>query len=121
MAVVLLRAVGHVLHKVDGQRSPEYRSAIDAAWSLLGESKPEPRIFWDFIEDERNNIVKQYKFSAGQDATVYLASTHSPAYQYDVKTGTFAGRDQRDLLREAILWWEGYLDAIDRTACGGAP
>jgi len=56
--VALLRAVGHVLDKVDGARSPEAKRAIQAAWKDLSDSKPEPRIFWEFVEAERNNVLK---------------------------------------------------------------
>lgn len=43
--VGLLRAVGHVLDKVDAESSPEMRRAIRQKWSELTASRPEPMIF----------------------------------------------------------------------------
>ncbi|MDP3835175.1 MAG: hypothetical protein Q8Q82_14535 [Hydrogenophaga sp.] len=128
--VVLLRAVGHVLDKVDGDRSPRYRREIDSWWENLKKGKPEPAIFWAFIEQERNSIVKEYRTRAGQGVTVPGAvveinrrtgeqkvELRPPAvYQYTINAGPFAGRDQRELVSEAILWWQTQLDAIDAAA-----
>lgn len=126
-SVVLLRAVGHVLDKVDSSRSANHKFAIDAAWKALQQSKPQPEIFWQFIEDERNSILKEYRLSAGQGVTVrpgivtfnlktgeqHASEGLSPIYHYVINDGAFKGRDQRHVLREAIEWWQGYLDAID--------
>ena len=46
----LLRAVGHVLSKVDKNSSYSMRYAIDQKWQSLRDSKPEPAILWQFIE-----------------------------------------------------------------------
>lgn len=43
--VALLRAVGHVLDKVDGNRTDSARNVIDSTWLQLCQSKPEPSIF----------------------------------------------------------------------------
>ncbi len=115
--VTLLRAVGHVLRSADRDISPRYRDTIDDTWKRLKDTKPNPEIFWRFIEEERNNILKQYKLSAGQDAIVHLDRVTDPVvYEYPIHTGAFAGQDQREVVRQAIAWWHGYLDAIDRAA-----
>jgi hypothetical protein len=115
-AVVLLRTVGYVLATIDVNISTKYKSAIDAAWSQLGQSKPQPAIFWEFIEAERNNIIHEYEVGAGQGATVHLGQNKATEHHYLMNTGPFAGSDQRDVLRQAIAWWEAYLDSIDRAA-----
>lgn len=115
-AVVLLRAVGHVLRKIDSSISPAYKRAIDEAWDELGSTKPEPLIFWQFIEAERNNIIHEYKVGAGQGATVHIGQNKPTEHHYFINTGPFAGRDQRHVLQEAIIWWEDYLDRVDREA-----
>lgn len=115
-AVVLLRTVGYVLAKIDVNISPRYKAAIEAAWSRLSYTKPEPPIFWDFIDAERHNIVHEYVVGAGQGVTVYLGQNKPDEHHYLVSNGPFAGRDQRDVLREAVAWWEQYLDAIDNEA-----
>jgi hypothetical protein len=59
--VSLLRSVGHVLDKVDGEASPTHRAVIDDLWPQLKRSD----IFAGFIDDERNNVLKQYRFAVG--------------------------------------------------------
>ena len=113
-AVVLLRSVGYVLASVDSKASTKYARAIDAAWKDLGRTKPDPPIFWSFIDAERHNIVHEYVVGAGQGVTVYVAQNRQPDHHYVMNTGPFAGQDQRELLREAISWWEEYLDRIDK-------
>ena len=115
--VALLRAVGHVLKNVDNNRKidPILSKIIEEQWELLKKSKPMPEIFWEFIEKERNNILKQYEIGAGQGVTINLGNKVS-TYSYTVTSGPYKGRDQREVIREAIQWWEGYLDNIDKIA-----
>ena len=115
-AVVLLRTVGYVLAKIDVNISPRYKAAIEAAWNRLSDSKPVPPIFWDFIDAARHNIIHEYEVGAGQGVTVNVGQSRSVEYHYLVNTGPFAGHDQRVVLREAVAWWEQYLDAIDNEA-----
>lgn len=113
---MLLRTVGYVLSKVDSLRYDAYKDAIEKAWRNLCDLKPEPTIFWEFIDEERNNIVKEYEIRAGQNDTVYLGQNKLADYQYRINAGPFNGRDQRDVLKEAIEWWESYLSDIDNDA-----
>jgi hypothetical protein len=102
----------------------------------MNASKPEPRIFWGFIEEERNNILKGYRSSAKQNVTIFLSAVRlnvivggqvvsappppppppDPLYEHVMAEGPFIGRDPRDLVGEAINWWRDYLDEIDRRA-----
>ena len=60
--ITLLRIVGHVLDKVDKPAaSNEAQQRIDDAWKQLNATKPEPRIFHDFIDGDRNLLLKQYR------------------------------------------------------------
>ena len=115
-AVVLLRTVGYVLAEIDVNISPKYKLAIEAAWARLKKSKSTAPIFWEFIDAERHNIIHQYEVGAGQGITVYLGQNKPVENHYLVNTGPFAGRDQREILREAIAWWEKYLDSIEHEA-----
>ena len=116
-AVVLLRAVGHVLDKVDGDNNDSLALAIQEAWRELQSTKPEPAIFWQFINDERNNILKEYLINAGQGVTVNLGSVPPHVtYHYVINSGPFAGREQRQLIGDAIDWWQCYLDRVDQLA-----
>jgi hypothetical protein len=73
--VALLRSVGHVLQKVDAKSSRAMGQAIREAFADLKATAPEPRIFWTFIEEERNNILKEYRSSAKQNVTVRPGTT----------------------------------------------
>jgi hypothetical protein len=130
--VALLRAVAHVLDKIDGPSSPETRQVIDSAWEKLKKSKPEPKIFWDFIEAERNNVLKAYVFGPRISITVrpgpaWLnlatgASGGSPGgpttFDYFMRSGAFDGHGPRQPCLEAIEFWSSYLDAIEREIAG---
>lgn len=121
-AVALLRAVGHVLKNVDSDVSPEAKAAIEAEWQALNSTKPDPKdpytctcyahIFWSFIEKERNNILKEYRFNAGQSVTVPIPSGVT-TYSYPMNSEPLAGPDQREVIRKAIQFWEDYLDRVD--------
>ena len=38
-----------------------------------------------------------------------------------MKNGRFAGRDPRDLVTDAIEWWEKQLDYIEQEAAASSP
>lgn len=61
-AIALLRAVGHISDKQDTKINKYYRVAMDEAYTDLQKLKPEPRIYWEFSDAERNNILKVYEF-----------------------------------------------------------
>jgi len=130
-AAALLRSVGHVLEKVDAKSSRAMAQAVKEGFADLKATAPEPRLFWAFIEEERNNILKEYRSSAKQNVTVRpgtiginlktgeefeVAPSRSTLYEHVMGEGAFAGRDPRDLVREAIEWWRKYLDGIDHRA-----
>ncbi len=117
--VALLRAVGHVLKEVDAARSPSTKQVVDAAWDELRQSKPEPKIFWQFIVAERNNVLKTYAFGVGVNTTVRPGTAGgSPGgpttFEGFVRSGPFEGQDPLQLCREAIQFWNDYLNGIDR-------
>ncbi len=116
VAVVLLRTVGFVLKEIDVNISPSHKIAIGEAWSQLGQSKPQNVIFWEFIDAKRNNIIHEYEVGAGQGVTVHLGQNKPTEHHYLINKGPFRGRDQREVLGEAIAWWETYLDRIDQAA-----
>jgi len=129
-AVALLRTVGHVLDKVDGESSPKLKAAVSSAYGALKTTRPEPLIYWEFIEKERNNLLKLYEFGVQQNVTVrpgavwYNLTTGESGstgggpttYEHLVRDGPYAGQDPRDVIAKAIAWWRDYLDAIDRRA-----
>jgi len=116
-----------VLRKVDALTDPALEKIINEEWSKLQNSKPEPRIFWEFIDEERNNILKEYQISAGQGVTIRPGTTHinlktgeqkseqslPTLYHYTINSGYYKGKEQKDVLSEAIEWWEEYLKNIE--------
>jgi len=93
--VALLRAVRHVLDKVDGRQSESLRRAIDARWRLWDADRAGNRIFWSFIESEPKSVLKVYDFGENQDD---------------------AGQPGLDLAKRALAWWAAELDAIEAAA-----
>jgi hypothetical protein len=96
--VALLRAIGHVLAKSDSLASPKHKAEVDRIWA---EWKADPQangIFWDFIEEERNNILKTYTLGAqlARDERGYYV-----AYR--------GNEDALQLFREAVYWWRHQL------------
>jgi hypothetical protein len=120
--VALMRAVGHVLDKVDGSRNPAMRAAVDAHYQKLKQNKSTEHLFWDFIENERNNILKEYEvgFLAGPIELMVLPCGEAFALGESLfcplAHGHYAGEDCRDVMRDAIAWWEIQLNAIDKHA-----
>lgn len=134
----LLRAVGHVLNKVDANRSPSMGWAIRQKWSELQQSRPEPLIFWEFIEAERNSLFKVYEHSImrsfslamhEEDGTPSPMTTNidvgrssgmvsitSKAMTSFFDRGSFSGRREVEVASEAASWWHAYLSAVDDLA-----
>ena len=120
--VALLRAVGHVLDKVDTMSSPHLSAAIKEKWKEWQANREDNQIFWKFIEAERNNILKQYEagYEAG-DITVVVEGAGAPEsfllgdalYKPLKSDGPYEGEDARDVAQEAISWWERQLSAIE--------
>lgn len=123
-ALVLLRSVGHVLTKVDGEQSATYRSAIDAWWKSMQRSKPHPYIFWSFIEEERNTILKRYTTKGVHIERTTIRFNIAtgerleapPIYLTIIEGGVFDGRPQVEVGNEAVVWWRLQLNAIDSLA-----
>lgn len=131
-AVALVRAVGHVLDKVDGADAT-VKAASRAAFKRW-KTDPDCEIFRDFIEGERNNILKEYRFGPHPTEEVGIAvsvtlrhpETGEMMQVTDVLSigesiyrpmleGFRQGDDARDVLTDALDWWRRELDALDVT------
>jgi hypothetical protein len=134
--VTLLRAVGHVLTKVDGQSEP-IRLASDHLFRTWKSDDPAHEIFREFIEKERNSVVKEYAIGISEGPVPVVISFKDPAtgelsgYELNpigeniyrpMAEGFYEGEDGRTLIELAIDWWEKQLDGVDRAAkaSGGA-
>lgn len=135
--IALLRAVGHVLDKEgsDPKTDQRLQTAIKGHWSSLKKTKPNPAIFWKFIQEDRNILLKDGEFRAGQSVEIKLTGVSAtfltenqtpppvspqppsePIYSYHMNDGDFVGRDPRDLVAEAIRWWEAQFQQIESAA-----
>jgi hypothetical protein len=131
-AIALIRAVGHVLDKVDG-KSQAVKAASRTAYARWTGNAPEHEIFREFIERERNTILKQYDFNLHpheevefvlvsklqrpSDGAVVEAAEVFPIgdnIYRPLLDGFREGDDARDVLSEAIAWWDVELAAIER-------
>ena len=133
--IALLRAVGHALVNEDAEIDARMKKAQRAWWDTLKATKPNPSIFWDFIERDRNLLLKQAEFTVDPSARVFgvfdsfpshapppqMPPQLPPIYNYKMKSGPFAGQDPRDLVRDAIKWWEEQLDDIEQKAGVSSP
>ncbi|MEO9899293.1 hypothetical protein [Nisaea sp.] len=100
--VALLRTVGHVLAKVDTNASEEHAQAIASWWKQIRSNKENSWIFWQFIEKERNNLLKTYTFGAqfslhGDEAKIIFED----------------GEDAFERFREAVYWWRHQLLTLE--------
>ncbi len=103
--VSLLRTVGHVLRNVDRPRGPEFRVAVDDFWTDIQSNREMHWVFFDFIDRERNNILKEFSFGASlpsneEDGRVLV---------YDL----YDGWDGTQLFREAVYWWRAQLEFLN--------
>lgn len=118
--IALARAVGHVLQKVDSKQDSAVRAAVGKAYASWKAEKSSNAIFWDFIEEERNQVLKQYEvgFFAGPIDIVADGQLHTLDDHLfcPLTYGPFAGEDCRDILEQAIEWWDQQLAAIENDA-----
>jgi hypothetical protein len=122
-AISLLRAVGHVLYKVDAQ-DPKIRVEVDRAWSRWQSDREAGAIFWDFVDKERNGVLKEYGF--GYEHGVFelvglpveggepVSLGQLPLYVFaPLAEGRYEGQDARDVALEAVEWWKTELAQIE--------
>lgn len=132
--VTLLRAVGHVLDKVDAQRSTAMERAIKEKWKELQSSRPEPPIFWDFIEGARNRFLKNYEHGISRwmmfpsvdgnfkiifdmaNSSGMLGASSVEARGSRLVSTQFVGKNEKQVAWMAHDWWKTYLDEVDYLA-----
>src|ERR1700722_16382346 len=78
--IALLRAVGHVLDKEDAESDARVKKVQRAWWNTLKATKPDPSIFWEFIERDRNLLLKQAELTVHPSATVFVSGGTIPLH-----------------------------------------
>ena len=79
--IALLRAVGHALVNDDAKKDDRLEKAQRAWWDKLRATKPNPSIFWDFIERDRNLLLHEAELTVGHSAEVFIGGPPPPALQ----------------------------------------
>ena len=126
-AVALIRAVGHVLDKVDGQ-NPKIKKWATSAFDRWKLGEGEDAIFTEFVEQERNTVLKEFQFRADLNEAVQVVvrseTRDGPSAEIfaldenlfrPILYGYKKGEDARDVYADAIAWW-GKADSRNRTA-----
>ena len=101
--LTLLRATGHVLGKVDAQKSDKHKAEIAELWRRWNEKRTENWVFWDFIEEERNNVIKEFEFG-------FQIEPYSEPEEYEVDDTV---HKKIELFRESVYWWRAQLRAVE--------
>jgi hypothetical protein len=119
----LLRAIGHVLDRVDCEQDEIVAAAIKEHWTAIRAIERERHgIFWNFIEPERNAVLKTYEFGFDDSDLARLESVpdgvsarREPNLSYmPALADGYDGADARELIREALSWWEFQLVRIEQ-------
>jgi len=118
-ALTLCRAVGHVLDKVDTKEDPRLKESVQRWWSELNSDKTKNAIFHNFIDQQRNSILKEYHFTHDDHAQAIIVLPSMESFSLGellfcpIIDGKYAGEDCRDILYEAIQWWAEQLDRLE--------
>lgn len=107
------------MQKVDSKRDPQTAEAVDATWERWKANRETNAVFWEFIEEERNSILKQYEFGFLPGPVEVAVTPSDELFTLDdnlfcpISEGRFKGEDCRDVLAQGIAWWEKELSAIE--------
>lgn len=112
--------VGHVLANVDA-RTRLVAAAQQRAFERWNSEPHGHSLYRDFILDERNALLKEYRSCVSESARTEIIAGMDVGERFTVDenlyrpimAGPWAGEDARDVLKEAIMWWAFELDKID--------
>jgi hypothetical protein len=123
----LLRAVGHVLDKVDSAARPELARVVNDKWLEWKADREQHAIFWEFIEAERNVLLKSYeaRYFDRNVTIAHIPGEDGEPISFEIKedlfsiftpitSGRYSGEDARDIAKEAVAWWQEQLDDLER-------
>lgn len=119
--VALLRAIGHVLDKIDKKRDAVISAISDDFWKELRTNRAYHPLFWDFIDKERNNVLKLFELNVAPLTCTYRpflsGLTYAESVQiYGEHQELVFGVEQEDaieLAERAHDWWDHHLRVIE--------
>lgn len=114
-AITILRSVGHVLRNIDASRSPDLKCAIDTAWKRWKAQAFQHLIFHEFIEKERNDILKEYRASIFPSASAKEKTEYAPRMYSSILVGD-RSYSPLEAIDASIRWWEAELRHIEAQA-----
>lgn len=118
------------LFRVDAKSclAPRIREEIAAEWKAIKDQKDEHAIFWEFLRQERDNVIHEYQWRAYEawmkpDGTFRAAQLSLLTLDDDgarplllIKGGPFEGRNSLELLKEGAIWVEERIFSAIRRA-----
>jgi hypothetical protein len=121
--LVLLSSVEDALEKDKREFTGKCEIVDEAISDLENEI-----IYSDFIKEQRNNIVHQYEFAVGEvkistaEFTIPFLSRDGEEFtfrmptgiSYPITHGTYSGRDQTEIVSEAISFWDKFLTKVEK-------
>ncbi len=122
-SLTLLKTIRDVLDRSDRKQSKHHSRTIHDFLKEINSKKKSYPIYWDFICDERDNLVHEFSLSAKEyPVTNYTMMDRGLSYQELVaKYGERKmivwgdeGEDGLRLLEIALNWWEMKLRAIEQ-------
>jgi hypothetical protein len=120
----LLRAVGHVLRK-EAENDATLGPIQSKWWEALKANKSNAPLFWEFIEKERNQILKEYKFGVepkpsrpidtvgGRMIVTAKGIPIVTSKRFDLVTPVLSISDGREAIARSIAWWNEQLSSIE--------
>ncbi|WBY15520.1 hypothetical protein PF049_07790 [Erythrobacteraceae bacterium WH01K] len=117
-ALALLRLVGDVLNKVDGNRSERIKSSI----LLQFQQDRNDEMCREFIKGSRDRVIHTYDHDLLDVSEIPVLLEHSDGelerHELDeclfmpLTKGYRAGEDARDVYSDAISWWVMHINSI---------
>ena len=105
-AITLVRAVGHVLDRVESEKSEAHRKAIARSWNRIKSKK----LFTEFIKPDRDSVLKTYSALTKLEARVEPSETKVSLV---VGSGEYEGEDAIGLIERASELWEVETSRIE--------
>ena len=121
LVLTLLRAVGHVLDRVDGKASAIVKQVQSKHWS----DWEQERVFSDFIKLGRDNLVKEYEINNEKKGGGLLKAPGGGLVRAPnggilavptrrlISHGHFKGQRAAATAHQAIEWWDAKLSLIE--------